>query len=395
MSGARRVWLVVRREWIQRVRSTAFRVSTVISAAIVVAIIAIPQMYGGGTPPPRVVGVVGESPPQLPTVLRAAGKQADITVSTRAFGDEAAAGDALRSGDVDVVLVDQRALVWKAEVDDQLGAVVTSAVQAIEQQRAIDELGLTPDEQQQLRPVPLSSSSLEPVTKERTARLALATVALVLLLMFISFYGGFLLVGVIEEKSSRVVEVMLSRLRPTELLTGKIAGIGLVGLAQFALVATAALIALAFSDNAQLPTTTRGTIGWVVFWFVLGYAFYAVLYGAAGSLVSRQEEAQSMTFPITAVLVVAYLFALEAVQSPDSLATLIGSFLPPTAPLVMIVRIANGSVPWWQIALSVALMVVTIYGMLLLAGRIYAGAVLRTGRRVKLREAWRGAEVPG
>ena len=395
MSGARRVWLVVRREWIQRVRSTAFRVSTVISAAIVVAIIAIPQMYGGGTPPPRVVGVVGESSPQLQTVMPAAGRQVDLTVSTRAFEDETAARDALRSGDVDVLLVGERALVWKAEVDEQLGAVVTSAVQAVEQQRAIDELGLTPEEQQQLRPAPLSSSSLEPVTEERTARLALATIALVLLLMFISFYGGFLLVGVIEEKSSRVVEVMLSRLRPTELLTGKIAGIGLVGLAQFALVAAAALIALAFSDNAQLPTTTRGTIGWVVFWFILGYAFYAVLYGAAGSLVSRQEEAQSMTFPITAVLIVAYLFALEAVQSPDSVATLIGSFLPPTAPLVMIVRIANGSVPWWQIGLSVLLMLVAIYGMLRLAGRIYAGAVLRTGGRVKLREAWRGAEASG
>ena len=102
-----------------------------------------------------------------------------------------------------------------------------------------------------------------------------------------------------------------------------------------------------------------------------------------------------MTFPITAVLVVAYIFALEAAQSPDSLATLIGSFLPPTAPLVMIVRIANGSVPWWQIAVSVALMAATIYGMVRLAGRIYAGAVLRTGGRVKLREAWRGAEVSG
>ena len=167
MSGARRVWLVVRREWIQRVRSTAFRVSTVISAAIVVAIIAIPQMYGGGTKPPRVVGVVGESSPQLQAVLQAAGRQVDLTVSTRAFEDETAAREALRSGDVDVLLVGERALVWKAEVDEQLGAVVTSAVQAVEQQRAIDELGLTPEEQQQLRPAPLSSSSLEPVTKER------------------------------------------------------------------------------------------------------------------------------------------------------------------------------------------------------------------------------------
>ncbi len=393
MSGARRVFLVIRREWNQRVRSTAFRISTVASAAIVVAIVAVPQMYGGGVKPPRVVGVVGESSAQLPNALQAAGRRVALTVSSRGFDDEAVGQQALRSGEVDVLLVDQRALLWKAEADDRLGEVVTSAVRSVEQQRAIDDLGLTPEEQQRLRPAQLSSSSLEPVTKERTARLALATIGLLMLLMFISFYGGFLLVGVVEEKSSRVVEVLLSRLRPTELLTGKIAGIGLVGLAQFSLVAAAALIALALSDNPQVPATARGTIGWIVFWFVLGYAFYAVLYGAAGSLVSRQEEAQSMTFPITAVLIVAYLFALEAAQSPDSIATVIGSFVPPTAPLVMIVRIADGAVPWWQIGLSALLMLMTICGMVLLAGRIYAGAVLRIGRRVRLMEAWRSGEA--
>jgi ABC-type Na+ efflux pump permease subunit len=146
MSGARRVWLVIRREWIQRVRSTAFRVSTVLSAAIVVAIIAIPQMYGGGATPTRVVGLVGDTSPQLPATVQAAGTQVALTVETRAFPDEAAGEEALRSGDADVLLVDQRALVWKAEVDDQLGAVVTAAVQAVEQQRAIDELGLTPEQ---------------------------------------------------------------------------------------------------------------------------------------------------------------------------------------------------------------------------------------------------------
>jgi len=130
-----------------------------------------------------------------------------------------------------------------------------------------------------------------------------------------------------------------------------------------------------------------------VFWFVLGYAFYSVLYATAGSLVSRQEEAQSIQFPITGVLLVGYFFAFAAAESPDSAAALVGSLLPPTAPMVMTVRLANGAVPWWQIALSVALMVVTVYGMVQLAGRIYAGAVLRIGRRVRLKEAWSGGEV--
>ena len=394
MIGARRVWLVIRREWKQRVRSNAFRISTVVAAAIVVAIIAVPEILGADVNE-RTVGMVGVSSPQLAGVVQTAGRQVGFTVSSRRFADEGVGEAALRSGDVDVLLVGQRALVWKSDVDEQLGAVVTSAVQAIEQQRAIGELGLTPDQLRKLRPVQVTSRSLEPVIAERSARLEVAIIGLVLLLLAISFYGGFLLVGVIEEKSSRVIEVLLSRLRPTELLAGKIAGIGLVGLAQLGLVAAAGLVALALSHDHHLPTTTGGTITWIVVWFVLGYGFYSVLYGAAGSLVSRQEEAQSMTLPITALLLVAYFVALQTARSPDSTATLILSFVPPTAPMVMIVRIANGAVPWWQIALSVLLMLATIYGMVLLAGRIYTGAVLRLGRRVKLRDAWRGGEVSG
>jgi ABC-2 type transport system permease protein len=196
---------------------------------------------------------------------------------------------------------------------------------------------------------------------------------------------------VVEEKSSRVVELLLSRLRPQELLAGKVLGIGMVGLAQFAVVAGSALAALALSHDTVAPMTTPGTIGWTVFWFVLGYGFYAVLYATAGSLVSRQEDTQSIQLPVTGMLLVAYFLAFAATESPDSAAAVVGSLFPPTAPMVMIVRIAHGGVPWWQIVLSVGLMVITIYGMVLLAGRIYAGAVLRIGPRLRLREAWQGA----
>jgi ABC-2 type transport system permease protein len=392
--GTRRVWLVARREWNQRVRTLAFRISTVISILLVVAIILVPEMYGGGTEPTRTVGLVGESSPQLPSLLRAAGDQLDLSVKTRAFADEAVGRAALRSGDVSVLLVDQKELVWKAEVDDRLQTTVTAAVQAVERQETIGELGLAPEQAQRLlQPPDLRSTSLEPITKERSARVALATIAVVLLFMAIVFYGGFLLVGVIEEKSSRVVEVLLSRLRPTELLAGKILGIGLVGLAQLALVAASASVALAFSGSTLTPETTPSTIAWAVFWFILGYAFYSVLYATAGSLVSRQEEAQSIQFPITGVLLIGYFFALTTVESPDSAVALVGSLLPPTAPMVMTVRIANGLVPWWQILLSVTLMAAAVFGMVQLAGRIYAGAVLRFGGRLRLRDAWRGGEA--
>lgn len=395
MSGGwRRLWLVARREWNQRARSRAFWISTVVSVLIVVALIVVPEMYGGGPKPVSTVGLAGESAPQLPALLRVSGDQMGLTVKTRVFADEAAGRAALRSDDVTVLLVDQLELVWKAEPDEQLQAAVASAVRVAEQQQAVAEIGLTPEQAQQLlRPPELRSTSLEPAAEERGARAGLAIIGVVLLFMAIVFYGGFLLVGVVEEKSSRVVEVLLSRLRPPELLGGKILGIGLVGLAQFVAVAASALVALWLSGNTTAPETTPSTIGWVLFWFVLGYGFYSVLYATAGSLVSRQEEAQSIQFPITAVLLVGYFFALSAAESPDSVGAVIGSLFPPTAPMVMIVRLANGSVPWWQIVLSVTLLVVTMYGMVRLAGRIYGGAVLRIGPRVRLREAWRGGEV--
>lgn len=393
MSGSlRRLWLVTRREWNQRVKTTAFQVSTLVSILIVLALILVPDIYGGGGRE-RTVGLVGERSTDLPSLVGATADQLGLTVRTREFADEDAARVALRSGDVAVVLVDQRELVWKAETDEQLRAAVTSAVQVVERQEAIGELGLTPEQAGRLlAPPDLDSTSLEPVTRERSEREGLAFIGLFVMFMAIALYGGFLLVGIVEEKSSRVVEVLLSRLRPTELLAGKILGIGLVGLAQLALMAVVALVALRFSDNTT-ATTTPSTIAWIVVWFVLGYGFYSVLYATAGSLVSRQEEAQSIQFPISAVLIVAYVLSMEAAQSPDSVVAIVGSLFPPTAPMVMIVRIAYGAVPWWQILLSIALVLGSIYGMVLLAGRIYSGAVLRIGPRLRLREAWRGSEV--
>jgi ABC-2 type transport system permease protein len=391
MSGSsRRTWLVARREWNQRVRTAAFRISTVVSVLIVVLLIAVPQILGDT--PSRTVGLVGERAPQLPALIRAAGQQLDLEVRTRAFLDESAGLAALRSGDVSVLLVDQRRLVSKAGVDEQLRAIVTSSIGAVRQREAVAELGLTPAQAQRLlRPPSLRTTSLEPVSSEQAARGDMGRIAVVLLFLAITFYCSFVLVGVVEEKSSRVVEVLLSRLRPTELLAGKVIGIGLVGLAQFTVVAGAALVALAVSDNSAIPATTPSTMVWIVFWFVLAYAFYSVLYAMAGSLVSRQEETQSMSLPLAGAMFVAYILAFAAVEAPNSSAAIVGSLFPPTAPMVMIVRIAHGVVPWWQIALSIALMAASIFGMILVAGRIYAGAVMRIGPRMGIREAWRAA----
>lgn len=392
MTGAtRRAWLVARREWDQRVRSRAFAIATAISIALVVAIILVPDL--AGTERTRTVGLVGERSRELPALIREAGDGFGVSVEVREISDEAAGRAALRSDDVAVVLVDQRKLVWKSDVDAALGAAVADAVQSVERGRVSGELGLAPEQVERvLRPVTLTTTTLEPATEERSEREELAMIGVGVLLMAIAFYGGFVVVGVVEEKSSRVVEVVLAHLRPHELFVGKIAGIGLAGLAQLGLIAIAAIIAMGFSSNPS-ASTAPNTIPWIVFWFILGYSFYAVLYGTVGSLISRQEEAESMQFPVTAVLLVAYFLSMEAASSPDGTVALVASFVPFTAPMVMTVRIAHGGVAAWEIVLSIALVAATIFGMVKLAARIYTGAVLRIGRRVRLREAWHGAEA--
>ena len=228
MSGGwRRAGLVARREWDQRARTAAFRISTVISILIVVAIIVVPQMYGGGAEPTRTVGLVGQSSPQLPALLRASGAQLGVTVETRGYPrrDGRANGPALgrRVG----VACGRRAAGMEGGRRRPAADHRHVGGDDREQQQVIGELGLTADQAKRLlQPPDLASRSLDPASKERDARAALAVIGVVLLFMAIAFYGGFVLVGAIEEKSSRVVEVLLSRLRPTELLTGKIVGSG-------------------------------------------------------------------------------------------------------------------------------------------------------------------------
>ena len=389
--GVRRAGLVARREWDQRVRSRAFAIATAISIAIVVALILVPDIVGSGRT--RTVGLVGQYSPELPARIRETGDELGVPVEIRGFDGESAGRVALRSDDVAVVLVDQHEIVWKSDVDDQLGVVVTEAVQSVERRRAADELGLSPDQVERvLRPATLTTATLEPTTAEQTEREELAMIGVGVLLMAIAFYGGFLVVGVVEEKSSRVAEVVLAHLRPSELFVGKIAGIGLAGLAQLGLIAVAALVAMAFSATPSAETAPT-TIVWIVLWFSLGYAFYAVLYGTVGSLISRQEEAESIQFPITAVLLVAYFLSMEAASSPEGTAALVASFVPFTAPMVMTVRIAHGGIALWETILSIALMATTIVAMVQLATRVYTGAILRIGRRVRLREAWHSADA--
>ena len=153
--------------------------------------------------------------------------------------------------------------------------------------------------------------------------------------MAIAVYGGYVLTGVVEEKSSRVVEVLLSRVPPSSLLGGKITGIGLAGLAQFLTVAAAAAATLLITRPSGLPPGTYTAIPALVLWFVLGFAFYSTLYGSLGSLASRTEDAQAAAGPLIALLVGIYALAFVAIANPGAGWVTIVSMLTPSAPTIM------------------------------------------------------------
>jgi ABC-2 type transport system permease protein len=270
-------------------------------------------------------------------------------------------------------------------------AVVAGAIQLVATTERPAATGISPDHLLALvAPVPIDDRELGSVAGRSPDDEAAAMIMTVLLFIAITTYGNLVLTGVVEEKASRVVEVLLARIPARNLLVGKVAGIGLLGLAQFALTALVALVALAVADSVEVPAARGAVIAWVIVWFVLGYALYAMVYGALGSLASRTEDAQSVAGPVVAVLIAGYFASFAAVGRPDSRFAQVASFFPATAPLTMPSRIAMGAAAWWEPVLAAAVTVAAIAGLAQFGGRVYVRGILHTGSALRLRDAWRG-----
>jgi ABC-2 type transport system permease protein len=172
------------------------------------------------------------------------------------------------------------------------------------------------------------------------------------------------------------------------LLAGKILGIGALGLAQLAVIAGFAVGLASLTNAISVPSSALYGAALVVFWFILGFAFYATLFAAAGSLVTRMEELQNVIVPINLTILVSFIISIGALQDPNSPLAIFASILPFSAPLAMPVRIVLGAATAWQVALSLTLLIGSAIFLVPVGARLYRGAVLRTGQRVRLRDAW-------
>jgi ABC-2 type transport system permease protein len=388
MTGVRQCWLVARREMRERGRSRGFRVSAVLMLVAVAAALVLPVLLKPSST--RDVGLTGSVPPGLAATIAGQAHSVGITARVHRYASVAAGEQDVRQGHLTVLVADGPRLEWKGSPDEQLRAVVTGAIQLAMMRERADAAGVRPGAlAAMLAPVTVTNIGLGHVAgRGQTDEYAVMIMTGVLFFCITSF-AAMVLTGVLEEKASRVVEVLLARIPARTLLAGKIVGIGLLGLAQIALTALAALVAVVTVSSIHVPAVRGGVLAWMIVWFVLGYALYATVYGALGSLGSRVEDAQSVAGPVSVVLIVGYFAAFTMIAQPASAAAKAISFFPLTAPMAMPGRIAMGAAAWWEPVAAALLSLATIAALVLLAGRLYTSAILHSGPRLSLKDAWR------
>ena len=396
MNGMRQGWLVTKREIRERARSRAFLASVALMVVTVAAMLIIPAVLKpDGT---KDIGLTGRAPATLAATIQQQADAAGLTARIQLYARLAAGEQAVRQGYVDVLVAGAQQLEWQGRADQQLKTVLTGAIQLVTVRERAAAAGLRPEAAAALlAPVPVSSVELGHVTGRSPADETAVIVMTGVLFFCISIFGAMVLNGVLEEKGSRVVEVLLARIPARALLAGKIAGIGLLGLAQIAVTALAAVIAVTAVGSIDVPAIRGSVLAWAVVWFVLGYALYATVYGALGSLGSRAEDAQAVAGPVMVLLPVAYFASFFMITQPASAAARVISYFPLTAPFAMPGRIAMGATAWWEPVLAVVLTLATIIGLVQLAGRLYTGAILHSGPALSLKDAWRSTTtaIPG
>jgi ABC-2 type transport system permease protein len=380
---AQLVRLVAGREISTRIRDKGFLVGSAVLIVLILGMLVFQVAINSGADTTK-IAVVGGGP-AVTEALQTQGDAMRTDVEVVAYDDEVTARTAVQDGDVDAALLGPSGTQPELLVESgggQAETLVQGAVRGMAINQQLADSGVTLQ-----TPPEVDVVALDPDADADLEAAVVALVGVVVLYSLLILFGQFVAQGVVEEKSSRVVELLLATMRPWQLLAGKIVGLGLLGLAQMLVIAVIGIAgALAF-DVVSLPGRLIGTVLTVIAWFVLGYAFYASVFAAAASLVSRQEDLGSVITPASLLLVAGFVISIQAAQDPTGTLAAVTSYIPGLSPLVMPVRQAAGGAEWWEVGVAVVLMLVSIAVIVRIGGRIYSGALLRTGGKVKLREA--------
>lgn len=392
LSAWRAVDLVARREITTRAATKSFIITNVILLVVIVAGIIVLSVVTGDDKPTK-VGVVGDNS-QLSETIVAVGDASGENIEIVPIGNADDARTQAKEGDVKVALVPGTAetnnyqAITKDDLDGSLEGVLRTAVSQDGLTRALAAENV--DLSAISAASTLTVSETDPAEPNEGQRIAVALVGVSLLMFAVLQGGSMVAAGVVEEKTSRVVELLLATIKPLHLLWGKIVGIGLMAFAQVVLLGGTALVAALATGILDVPTAAGSMFAAVVIWFVLGFVFFATLYAATGAVVSRQEELGSSSAPLTILAMAVVYSAYFGIGSLDSTLMQTLAWIPPFSASIMPMRIATGDATVVQVIITIVLMMIACAVAAWLAARIYQRNILRTGARVKWKEAIKG-----
>ncbi|MEU5694903.1 ABC transporter permease [Actinosynnema sp. NPDC020468] len=388
----RAVFLVARREFVTKVRTRSFLVGTLVIIAVMGGYVLL-QSFLFDRDGRDTVALSGQAT-VLAQPLKDTAKSFGRNVETIDVTDVPGTEEKVRAGEVDALITGAPDAL-RVVVKDSLGDELRSSIDLLVKQQVLNaqlaEAGLDPAKvSANVAKAGVDVVRLEPQDDQRGQRLAIGLVIAALLYYSLLVYGTMVAQGVVEEKSSRVVEILLATLRPWQLLLGKVIGLGAVGLLQLLVLGGGGLALVTTTGVIDIGGVAGGALATGVLWYLLGFFLYATVFAAAASLVSRQEELQSVLTPISMAIVIAFVVGINLmIQDASDTTVAVLSVLPPFAPILMPGRMAMGVAPGWQVALAIVLALIAAAAITWLGGRVYGNAVLRTGARVRLRDALR------
>lgn len=424
----RKIWLILRSEFWRRVRSKAFVLATILVPFGVIILFTAPALFGylAEQTDERTVALVDETGQLADSLIAKSGDRVTFQ-RTNIPSDSVRA--AVRAGRYDGYLFLPSSLIegtGEATYYSMEGGGLTLRSQLSNQVNRVVRHYRLQSAEASPEVLSIVDSEVDVATRKlteagTTSDSSLAFTAIGYVMAFVVYfavfiYGQYVMQGVIEEKSNRVVEVIVSSVRPFELLMGKVLGIGAMGLTQMVawsvlamggLAAVGPLLTVFFSPSdlgaagdasqeamreaagVSVPTIPVDLVVWFILFFLGGFLLYAALFAAVGSAVEQQQDAQNLLIPVMSPLVLPLLFLVFIIESPNATISVVMSMIPLFSPILMVLRIAITSVPFWEIATAFGLLVLSFLGTIWAAGRIYRVGILSYGKTPGLREILR------
>jgi ABC-2 type transport system permease protein len=418
----RNTWLIIKREYLQRVRTRSFLVLTVLAPVIMTVLMAAPakfatmgqkaqhivivasnQQFGEAVRRQLLNSSVGSEDENAEDTAKKAEPQYSFEVDTNTTeAERTALQNKIGRREIDGYIwltsdaISSRRVTWsgREHADSRERSWLSSALSRVLMQQQLTNSGVSSSQADQMvQPFKVDAVRIERGQEMKgsgTGRFLEIIVMVMLIYMAVLLYGISVMRSVLEEKNSRIMEVLLSSATSTELMTGKLLGVGAVGLTQIivwtvmgGVVALPSLAAQPSFDELQI--TMPVMVSFVLF-FLLGYLLYSTMYATIGAITTTEQEGQQVQFIIVIPLVLSVFMLMPAIRTPESAAVVWMSLIPFFAPIVMFARIVVQTPPWWQIALSLVLLIATVAGLTVLCARIYRIGVLIYGKRATLPE---------